>query len=185
MIVFLVLILVATVNSNSFNRGNFIMFVFQFQDMKKIFLLALAFISSFTYAQVKPASKGSMYGSPVSNIHAISAQELEKKLYEQSEFTGNLQGKVISVCQEKGCWMKIAKNDGETIMIRFKDYKFFVPKNIDGKEVVLNGIAKRSVTSVETLKHYAKDAGKTDDEIAKITEPKNEIVFTASGVRVL
>ncbi|MEP7252243.1 MAG: DUF4920 domain-containing protein [Ginsengibacter sp.] len=153
--------------------------------MKKIFLIVLVFISSFTYAQVKPAAKGSVYGSQVSNSNAITAQELEKKLNQESEFTGNLQGKVVSVCQEKGCWMKIAKADGETIMIRFKDYKFFVPKNIDGKEVVLSGVAKKSVTSVETLKHYAKDAGKPDDEIAKITEPKNEIVFTASGLRVL
>ena len=153
--------------------------------MKKNFLLAIVFISSFTYAQVKPALKGSVYGSQVSNVHAISAEELEKKLDQESEFKGNLQGKVVSVCQEKGCWMKIAKNNGEAIMIRFKDYKFFVPKNIDGKEVVLIGEAKKSTTSVETLKHYAKDAGKTNDEISKITEPKNEIVFTASGVRVL
>lgn len=153
--------------------------------MKKVTLITLLFISSLTYAQLRPASKGSMYGAQVSNGNAITADELETKLDAQSEFKGNLRGKVVNVCQEKGCWMKISKSDGQTIMVRFKDYKFFVPKNIDGKEVVLSGTAKKSVTSVETLKHYAKDAGKPEEEIAKITEPKNEIVFTASGVRVL
>ena len=47
-------------------------------------------------------------------------------------------------------------------MIRFKDYKFFVPKNIDGKEVVLNGTAEKTTTSVKMLKHYAEDAGKSE-----------------------
>ncbi len=153
--------------------------------MKKIILLSLVFVSAFTYAQVKPAARGSVYGAEVSNKDAISVVELEKKLESEDQFKGNVKGKVVSVCQEKGCWMKLAKEDGENIMIRFKDYKFFVPKNIAGKEVVLNGIAKKTTTSVEMLRHYAKDAGKSDDEVAKITEPKNEIIFTASGVLVL
>ncbi|MDQ6763906.1 MAG: DUF4920 domain-containing protein [Bacteroidota bacterium] len=153
--------------------------------MKKIFLLVLVFISGYCFAQVKPAGRGSVYGSAIDSKGAISVAGLEKKLEDEKQFTGKVTGKVISVCQEKGCWMRLAKDDGDNIMIRFKDYGFFVPKNIDGKEVVLNGVAKKTTTSVAMLKHYAKDAGKSDEEIAKITEPKKEIVFTASGVLVL
>lgn len=153
--------------------------------MKKIILLALVFISAQVVAQVTPAEKGSVYGSVITDANAISVVELEKKLDTEKQFNGRVTGKVVSVCQEKGCWMKLEKADGENIMIRFKDYKFFVPKNINGKEVVLDGIAERSITSVEMLKHYAQDAGKSKEEIAKITEPKKEIIFTASGVAVL
>lgn len=153
--------------------------------MKKIILTILVFISAFGYSQVKPAEKGVGYGSPINAKDAISVDDLEKKLESEKQYTGKVTGKVVSVCQERGCWMKLTKTDGEDIMIRFKDYKFFVPKNIDGKEVVLSGIAKKTTTSVDMLRHYAKDAGKPDEEIAKITEPKNEIVFTASGVLVL
>ncbi len=153
--------------------------------MKKIFLLIFIFISAYGFAQVKPAQEGSIYGSSVENKGAITISDLEKKLEAEKQFTGKVTGKVVSVCQEKGCWMKLAKEDGKDIMIRFKDYGFFVPKNIDGKEVVLNGVAKKTTTSVAMLKHYAKDAGKSDAEIANITAPKNEIVFTASGVLVL
>ncbi len=145
----------------------------------------MVFASSFTFAQVKSAARGSVYGAEVSNKDAISVVELEKRLKSENQFKGNVKGTVVSVCQEKGCWMKLAKVDGENIMIRFKDYKFFVPKNIAGKEVVLSGMAKKTTTSAEMLRHYAKDAGKSDEEVAKITDPKNEIIFTASGVLVL
>ena len=38
--------------------------------------------------------------------------------------------------------------------------------------------------SVADLKHYAEDAGKSEDEIAKITEPKIEYAFEANGVLI-
>ncbi len=153
--------------------------------MKKILLYTCLFFTAHSFAQVAPAEKGSVYGSSISSKEAISVADLQEKLKSEKQFTGKVIGKVVSVCREKGCWMKIAKADGSEIMVRFKDYKFFVPKNIDGKEVVLNGIAKKSTTSVAMLKHYAKDAGKTSEEVAKITAPKDEIIFTAAGVLVL
>jgi Domain of unknown function (DUF4920) len=80
--------------------------------------------------------------------------------------------------------MKLAQTEGDGIMIRFKDYKFFMPLNITGKDVVLVGQAKKTITSVDMLKHYAEDAGKSKEEIEKITEPKSEIEFIATGVLV-
>ena len=60
-----------------------------------------------------------------------------------------------------------------------------MPLNIVGKDVVLQGEAKKTITSVEMLKHYAEDAGKSKEEIEKITEPKTEIEFIATGVLVV
>ncbi|MNY81520.1 hypothetical protein D3C86_2231200 [compost metagenome] len=66
----------------------------------------------------------------------------------------------------------------------FKDYAFFVPKDIAGKTVVFEGEAKKTTSSVEHLRHYAQDAGQSKEEIAKITEPKDELTFVAEGVIV-
>ncbi len=161
------------------------MFVSQIFNMKKIILLTLVFISTQVVAQVVPAEKGGIYGLVINETNTISIVELEKQLQTEKQFAGKVKGKVVSICQEEGCWTKLANADGGNIMIRFKDHKFFVPKEINGKEVVLDGFAKKSITSVKILKHYAQDAGKSDEEIAKITEPKNEIIFTASRVMVL
>lgn len=90
--------------------------------------------------------------------------------------------KVDAVCKSKGCWMKLNLEDGNQVMVKFKDYGFFVPKDIEGKEVIVNGKAFVNEVSVDEQRHYAEDAGKTKDEIAAITEPKKTYSFEADGV---
>lgn len=57
-----------------------------------------------------------------------------------------------------------------------------MPFNATGSEVILNGKAFVREISVKQLQHYAKDAGKTEEEIAKITTPKIVYSFLADGV---
>ncbi|RKE90835.1 DUF4920 domain-containing protein [Ichthyenterobacterium magnum] len=90
--------------------------------------------------------------------------------------------KVDEVCQAKGCWMKLNLENGEQVMVKFKDYGFFMPKDIAGKEVVINGKAFVNEVPVDEQRHYAEDAGKSPEEIAKITEPKKTYSFVADGV---
>tara|TARA_R110000868_G_scaffold379114_3_gene644832 strand:+ start:350 stop:853 length:504 start_codon:yes stop_codon:yes gene_type:complete len=92
--------------------------------------------------------------------------------------------KVKDVCQEKGCWMTLNLEDGNEVMVKFKDYGFFVPKDIAGKAVIVNGTAFVNEVSVDEQRHYAEDAGKTKEEIAQITEPKKTYSFEADGVLV-
>ncbi|MFT5998063.1 MAG: hypothetical protein ACI81P_000510 [Neolewinella sp.] len=96
-----------------------------------------------------------------------------------------LRGTVNEVCQAKGCWMTIAASDDEEMMVKFKDYGFFMPKDISGREVVMHGMAYYQITPVDELQHYAEDAGKSQEEIAAITEPKRELMFLADGVQLL
>jgi len=90
--------------------------------------------------------------------------------------------KVDEVCQAKGCWMKLDLPDGEQVMVKFKDYGFFMPKDIAGKEVIINGKAYVNEVPVDEQRHYAEDGGATPEEIAKITEPKRTYSFMADGV---
>jgi hypothetical protein len=154
--------------------------------MKKGFLLICSIVFAFiSYAQ-DPASaeKGVTYGAGTSAPGAVSVNDLEKNMKE-NKFEGKVTGKVTDVCQEKGCWMKIEKSNGETVMVKFKDYGFFMPKNIVGKEVVIEGEASKKEVSVKQQQHYAKDAGKSEQEIKKIRQPKKELTFVAKGVLVL
>jgi hypothetical protein len=93
--------------------------------------------------------------------------------------------KVNEVCQAKGCWMTLNLGDGDEVMVKFKDYGFFVPKDIAGKEVIINGQAFINEVSVDEQRHYAEDAGKTKEEIALITEPKKTYSFEADGVLLI
>ncbi len=66
-----------------------------------------------------------------------------------------------------------------------KDYAYFVPLSLVGKNVILEGDAESKIVSVDELKHYAEDAKKPQAEIDAITAPKEEIRFMASGIKVV
>lgn len=92
--------------------------------------------------------------------------------------------KINSVCKKKGCWMKMELPNQAESFIRFKDYGFFVPLNADTQEAIVSGKAFVDEVSVAELKHYAKDGGKSQAEIDKITEPKVTYAFQADGVLI-
>lgn len=92
-------------------------------------------------------------------------------------------GTITDVCAKKGCWMRVADGDDE-VFVRFQDYAFFVPRNAAGHEVVLHGTVETKTTSVEELRHYAEDAGKTPAEIAAITEPESTTTVFADSVYI-
>ncbi|NAS32618.1 DUF4920 domain-containing protein [Flavobacteriaceae bacterium R38] len=94
-------------------------------------------------------------------------------------------GVVKDVCKAKGCWMKLDLENGEEVMVKFKDYGFFVPTDIEGETVVVNGKAFVNEMSVEEQKHYAEDAGENPDEIAKIESAKKTYSFLADGVLIM
>lgn len=126
----------------------------------------------------------SYHGTKINPAGAISTNQLVTKLADTDTLQAKVQGQVESVCQVKGCWMKVKLDDGQTMRVTFKDYGFFVPKDITGKTVVFEGKAFQKVTSVKDLQHYAEDAGKSKAEIAKITKPEKAIGFVADGVAV-
>lgn len=90
---------------------------------------------------------------------------------------------VKEVCQKKGCWMKVDMGENEA-MVRFKDYGFFMPKDIAGKEIIAEGKAYVEEMSVEDQRHYAEDGGATPEEIAAITQAKRTLAFEANGVLI-
>ena len=72
--------------------------------------------------------------------------------------------------------------EDEDVRITFKDYGFFVPKDSENTEVIVEGNAFLNEMSVEDQKHYAEDEGKSEAEIAAITSPEITKAFIADGV---
>lgn len=95
-------------------------------------------------------------------------------------FTANIK----EVCKKKGCWMNLDLTENTESFVRFQDYGFFVPLNADGSKAIVKGKAYLDVVSVDELKHFAKDAKKSQEEIDKITKPKITYAFMATGVMI-
>jgi len=125
------------------------------------------------------------FGDKISDAGMIDAKTMLdkfKSLKAGDSLAVKFTSKINEVCSKKGCWMKVDLTNGKQTMVRFKDYGFFMPLDANGNEVVVNGKAYVKETSVEELRHYAEDAGKTKEEIAKITESKRTFSFEADGV---
>ncbi|MFT5079230.1 MAG: hypothetical protein ACI825_001911 [Planctomycetota bacterium] len=88
---------------------------------------------------------------------------------------------VKEVCASKGCWMLLDMGEDEA-MVKFKDYGFFMPKDIAGAAVIVEGLAFVEEMSIDDQRHYAEDAGKKIEEVMGITEPKRTLSVVSNGV---
>ena len=124
---------------------------------------------------------GMTFGETITPEGAIPLAEMVDQLKTKDTLYTKVQGKVASVCKKKGCWVNIANDAGDEVFVKFKDYGFFLPLNCEGINVVMEGFATVEETSVDELRHYAEDAGKTAEEIEAIVSPEREMKFMASG----
>jgi len=149
-------------------------------------LLSGFFIGFAAMAQdAESAKPGVVYGIVTEKgITPISVNDLEQKIGD-AKYEGQIKGKVVEVCKAMGCWAKIERADGSTVMIKVKDHEFAMPLDIVGKTILAEGTAELKQTSVSMLKHYAEDAGKSKEEIEKIKEPKKEVLINLKGVKVV
>lgn len=148
-----------------------------------LFVVLLATAICANAQDIPSAEKGVNYGKPFALDSTLTTAQLEAKMKEK-QFSGQIKGKVVEVCQAMGCWIKVALPTGDTLLAKTND-EFFMPKNIAGKTVVINGEASIKERPVKELKHYAEDAGKSKEEIAKITAPKKELTVKLKGVKVV
>ncbi|MCO6163032.1 DUF4920 domain-containing protein [Flavobacterium sp. NRK F7] len=165
--------------------------------MKKIMLVAACAAFYFscqekkqeetTVAETTNESNYASFGATINEEGALSSEEMMQKfngLKEGDTIDVKFKSTIHNVCQKKGCWMTLDLADDKETFVKFKDYGFFVPMNATDKEVIVNGKAFVSVESVEDLQHYAKDAGKSQEAIDSITEPKVTYSFMADGVLI-
>lgn len=160
--------------------------------MKKINLGIIVFVFFFSAAALAQSKsfnskEYALFGEKFKVGKALTKNEMLKKyknLKKGDTITVQFQSNIKSVCKKKGCWMKMELAGDDVSFVKFVDYGFFVPLNADNNAAILNGKAFVDVVSVDELKHYAKDGGKSAAEIAKITKPEVTYSYLASGVYI-
>lgn len=135
-----------------------------------LFIFALSADTLAQQTTIQPAKSGVNYGEPIKNKGAIPVKQLINTLSKTDQYTGKVEGKVTQVCKMKGCWLALETADGTPpVTVRFKDYGFFVPQDLVGKNVVIEGYAK------------VKDKEDKNDPNKTV----KDITFTADGVLVI
>ena len=168
-------------------------------SLKKIFMkklnvilvLFLVIVSNTVRAQNAANSFDSkdyaLFGNKFNVSKFYTKNEMLKKykaLKKGDTISVQFQSNIKAVCKKKGCWMKMELAGDNDSFVKFKDYGFFVPLNADKNQAIVHGKAFIDVVSVDELKHYAKDGGKSIAEIAKIVKPEVTYAFLADGVYI-
>lgn len=161
--------------------------------MKNIFILScsLLLLVSCKKEETKTAPEKEIayasFGDKIVADDALTSAEMFEKyqtLKKGDTIEVKFKSTINEVCKKKGCWMSMKLADDKETFVKFKDYGFFVPKNADNSEAIISGKAFMDSISVDELRHYAKDGGKSEAEIAQITTPEVKYSFQATGVLI-
>ena len=172
--------IIMNTNQEKINTKVYFCFFKKYRHMKFLVII-ISFFISFSSCQntdsetsEKAAAKNyAIYGdSSITLDGAIETKELMTMLESTDSADVKLTAEVVGVCKMKGCWMDVKVDDSTNMLVRFKDYGFFVPMDCEGKQATILGQVKKVTHSVEWLRHKAEDAGKSAEEIASITEPE-------------
>jgi len=146
----------------------------------------LIFVAAALYASQLLSSE---HGSTITFGETITLPKsipIEYAISHLDEFKNSeilINGTVSKVCEKKGCWM-VLKDAKNSIRVTFSGYKFFVPKNIIGKSVQAQGMLHEEIMDISEARHYAKDAGQSDNEIKLIKQKVKEYRFVATAVKI-
>ncbi len=158
------------------------------------FLLLLPFVlvacQSQETAEMTPEQPYEVYGEEITDVGAVPVQAVAA---EPASFTGQsvkVEGTVVEVCQQKGCWLTLRAGDDLLVRVvvprtEAGDYVFTVPTDLSGRRVVVEGTLAEVMQSEHEQHHLAEDAGMDhEDESGEALAPKPELQLTARGVLV-
>jgi len=148
----------------------------------KLYILTCLLFSTSLLLNGQSNENFDTYGQSFDTAVINNYKAEKESLLNNPQDDTKLEGQILSTCPMKGCWMKMSVEQ-DTILVRFKDYGFFVPKSgAEGKSAIINGKLSVDTLSVAQLRHYAEDAGKSNEEVSKIINPEITISFLADGV---
>lgn len=120
-------------------------------------------------AEIASDVESTNYGETIKADAAKDLSQMINELEGKDSLFITVKGEITSTCKMKGCWMNIELPNGEEMRVTFKDYGFFVPKEgVEGKTAAFEGYVTHSVVDEGTRRHFAKDAGKSEEEINSI-----------------
>ena len=148
----------------------------------KLYILTCLLFSTSLLLNGQSNENFDTYGQSFDTAVINNYKAEKESLLNNPQDDTKLEGQILSTCPMKGCWMKMSV-ERDTILVRFKDYGFFVPKSgAEGKSAIVNGKLSVDTLSVAQLRHYAEDAGKSKYEVSKIVKSEITISFLADGV---
>ena len=144
----------------------------------------IAILSAVLLLSSAPAPKAAATHWGAEQTLTVAPQPLAKAIAgTKSGSTVLVTATAESVCQQKGCWVILRDGDA-SVRVTMKDYGFFLPSDVAGKTLLVEGVLAETVTTEKDQRHYAKDAGKSKAEIKAIKGDLKAWSLVASSIRI-
>jgi hypothetical protein len=148
--------------------------------------LAVAWVLLATTAGVQ-SQEPTPYGKGVVRAEPVSITAL---LADPDKFLGQtiqVEGKITDVCPMRGCWIKIADPQGQTIRYKVKDGEIVFPVDSKGHHVLAEGVlAKQELDHEQAIayaRHLAEERGEPFDP-ASVKGPQTLYQIHGAGAVV-
>jgi hypothetical protein len=123
--------------------------------------------AAFAVAIALLSAADSKLGKPLAVKEPVAIATLLAKPADYVGKTVQVKGKITGVCQEMGCWMYVADEQGRKIRIKVNDGEIVFPKDGAGRIATAEGVfTKLELTreqAIEAAREEAKDSKKTFD----------------------
>ncbi|MFN4244447.1 MAG: DUF4920 domain-containing protein [Tepidisphaerales bacterium] len=97
-------------------------------------------------------------------------------------------GTIDQVCETRGCWVTLKDGaSGRELFVKFTcspEGGRIVPMEAAGKLAIVEGEVEIREISEADARHFAEDAGKSKEEIAKIVGPQKQVRVASPNVQI-
>lgn len=132
-------------------------------------------------SQKLDANTYALYAEGVHEGPTLTLSEVVENSERYEGQTVRIEADVVKVCPKKGCWVTITEGDMEPLFAKFKQCDSYLPLDLTGR-IIVEGVVKNEVVSVDEQIHLLEDEGMTHEEAAaKVKGPQTKLRFTASG----
>ena len=152
--------------------------------MKYISFVLFVLLMMSSYSNLCFSKEITVFGKEITLKSKNNLAEIIKNYKSYKDKTVLVGGVVEKVCIKKGCWMNLKDGD-KNVRVTFKDYGFFVPKDLLNKVVEVEGVLVKKIETQSQTRHYLEDEGKSKKEIEKITGDRVVYHFVANGVKAV
>jgi len=134
----------------------------------------------------EPQAPAASFGAPLSAAAPVELSQVIASPREWDGKTVKVSAQANAVCQKKGCWMTLAAAAaGPRVRVTFRDYGFFVPKDLAGRRVLAEGVFSVKTLPQAEAQHYADDEAQSGRPSRRVAGDELEFALVASGVHVL
>ncbi len=142
------------------------------KGMRYLLLLIALGSALATSAQKKAMPHGMVYGVKPDTSNIVPANRIEAFMDKKVRISTTLRGKVLKVTKTKGGWFELDAGQGKIIAAHFTDYRVVTPPELEGKTVLIEGVAQKKFDA----------SGKANTGTK--TDPKRKLIFEVKGLMV-